>query len=159
MISKNDRPDDKPMASLSDFFCFALYSTSLELTKLYRVLLKELRLTYPQYLVMVVLWEQDHLTVSELGRTLHLDSGTLTPLLKRLEKMGLIKRERNPEDERKVVVSLKRAGDNLRSKARALPRAIICAIGMSSKDAAQLQKMILNARDHVRAYRKDTDPN
>jgi len=79
--------------------------------------------------------------------------------LKRLEKMGLIKRERNPEDERKVVVSLKRAGDNLRSKARALPRAIICAIGMSSKDAAQLQKMILNARDHVRAYRKDTDPN
>jgi DNA-binding MarR family transcriptional regulator len=142
-----------PLA-LSNLFCFALYSASLEMTKLYRGLLKDLGLTYPQYLVMVVLWEQNGLAVKEVGELLHLDSGTLTPLLKRLEKMGLIKRERNSEDERKVLITLTRTGDQLRKKALGIPGEVSCSLGISSKNADVLQKAILNARDHISARRK-----
>jgi MarR family transcriptional regulator, organic hydroperoxide resistance regulator len=150
-------PTLAPLA-LSNFFCFALYSASLEMTKLYRGLLKDLGLTYPQYLVMVVLWEQNGLAVKEVGELLHLDSGTLTPLLKRLEKMGLIKRERNSEDERKVLISLTRKGDHLRKKALGIPGKVSCSLGISSKNADALQKAILNARDQIRAHRNSFDP-
>ena len=94
--------------------CFAMYSASLAMTKAYKKLLAPLDITYPQYLVMMVLWEKDQVTVSELGGRLFLDSGTLTPLLKRMEAMGLLHRTRDAEDERRVLVSLTPAGRALR---------------------------------------------
>ena len=91
---------------LDNQVCFALYSASLAMTKLYKPLLDDIGLTYPQYLVMLVLWEQDGITVSELGERLYLDSGTLTPLLKRLEASGHIRRTRDAQDERRVRIAL-----------------------------------------------------
>lgn len=107
--------------------CFALYSTSLAMTKVYKPMLDELGLTYPQYLVMLVLWEHEGLTVSELGSRLALDSGTLTPLLKRLEGAGLVSRRRDAEDERRVLVALTEAGRRLRQSALGIPEKLLCA--------------------------------
>src|SRR5438132_6813705 len=109
-------PPDQSLA-LDQQLCFALYSTMLGLNKVYRALLKDLGLTYPQYLVMLVLWERDDLTVSEIGERLFLDSPTLTPLLKRLETAGFVARNRSGTDERQVIVSLTTAGRRLRSRA------------------------------------------
>ncbi|CAG2158433.1 Organic hydroperoxide resistance transcriptional regulator [Cupriavidus yeoncheonensis] len=107
--------------------CFALYSTSLAMTKVYKPMLDELGLTYPQYLVMLVLWEHEGLTVSELGSRLALDSGTLTPLLKRLEGAGLVSRRRDAADERRVLVALTDAGRKLRQAAVSIPERLLCA--------------------------------
>jgi len=107
--------------------CFALYSTSLAMTKVYKPMLDKLGLTYPQYLVMLVLWECMSLTVSELGTRLALDSGTLTPLLKRLEGAGLVTRKRDAADERRVLVGLTDAGTRLRQQASGIPEQLLCA--------------------------------
>lgn len=115
------------MLQLDNQLCFALYSTSLAMTKLYKPLLDELGLTYPQYLAMLVLWEQDGLMVSEIGERLYLDSGTLTPLLKRLEASGLISRIRAVEDERRVHITLTAAGRKLKAKAAKIPDCILTA--------------------------------
>lgn len=115
------------MLKLDNQLCFALYSTSLAMTKLYKPLLDELGLTYPQYLAMLVLWEQDGLMVSEIGERLYLDSGTLTPLLKRLEASGLISRIRAVEDERRVHITLTAAGRKLKAKAAKIPDCILTA--------------------------------
>ena len=106
---------------LDNQVCFALYSASLAMTKLYKPLLDAIGLTYPQYLVMLVLWEGDGITVSALGERLYLDSGTLTPLLKRLETSGLIARLRDAEDERRVRIRLTSAGLLLRDAAERIP--------------------------------------
>jgi DNA-binding MarR family transcriptional regulator len=142
------------LLSLNNQLCFALYSSSLEMTKLYRPLLEPLKLTYPQYLVMLVLWEQSGILVKELGAKLHLDSGTLTPLLKRMEKMGLVRRQRDAEDERGVIVTLTKQGENLKAKARRIPGVIACALGPSAKNFAALHKGVIEAREHIRAYRE-----
>ncbi|RYG07716.1 MAG: MarR family transcriptional regulator, partial [Burkholderiales bacterium] len=115
------------MLKLDNQLCFALYSTSLAMTKLYKPLLEALGLTYPQYLAMLVLWEEDGLAVSEIGDRLFLDSGTLTPLLKRLEVGGLITRLRAVEDERRVHISLTAAGRKLKAQAEAIPGCIMSA--------------------------------
>ncbi len=115
------------MLKLDNQLCFALYSTSLAMTKLYKPLLDELGLTYPQYLAMLVLWEEDGLMVSEIGERLYLDSGTLTPLLKRLEASGLISRLRAVEDERRVHITLTAAGRKLKAKAARIPDCILTA--------------------------------
>ena len=107
--------------------CFALYSTSLAMSKLYRKLLRKLGLTYSQYLVMMVLWEKNELTVSEVGERLFLDSATLTPLLKRMEQAELITRVRAASDERQVIISLTERGDRMRHEAALLPEAIFGA--------------------------------
>src|SRR6188768_3304422 len=112
MPNKTDTVD--AMLQLDNQLCFALYSASLAMTKLYKPLLEELGLTYPQYLAMLVLWERDDLMVSELGERLYLDSGTLTPLLKRLEAAGLIARTRAVQEERRVHISLTAAGRKLK---------------------------------------------
>src|SRR5260370_3540882 len=151
------QPQNPDLLSLSNPLCFALYSSSLEMTKLYRPLLQPLKLTYPQYLVMLVLWERSGILVKELGAKLHLDSGTLTPLLKRLEAMGLIRRQRNPEDERGVIVTLTRQGETLKAKARGIPGVIACALGLSAKHFAALHKGVIEARAHIRAYREALD--
>lgn len=113
---------------LDNQLCFAMYSASLAMTKAYKKILAPLEITYPQYLVMLVLWERDGITVSELGTRLFLDSGTLTPLLKRMESMGLLHRNRDAGDERRVVVSLSEAGRALRNKARAVPQQMSCML-------------------------------
>ena len=113
--------------------CFPLYAASNLLTRLYRPLLEELGLTYPQYLAMLVLWERRSASVGELSAALYLDSGTLTPLLKRLEANGLVRRERSAEDERRVEVSLTREGEALKKRALEVPGALACRVGLGNE--------------------------
>ena len=129
--------------------CFALYSASLSMTKLYKPLLKPLGLTYPQYLVMLVLWEQDGLTVSEAGERLALDSGTLTPLLKRLEAAGLLRRLRDAADERRVLLHLSPAGRALKQRARAVPSAVASASGCTLSDIGSLTSRLAALRQQL----------
>lgn len=113
--------------ALDNQLCFALYSTSLAMTKVYKPLLDALGLTYPQYLVMLVLWEQDDVSVSALGERLFLDSGTLTPLLKRMEAAGWLARARSSQDERRVQVELTEAGRQLKTRAASVPGGVVSA--------------------------------
>ena len=123
---------------LDDQLCFALYSASLAMNKLYRGLLADLALTYPQYLVMLVLWQGDEIRISDIGERLYLDSATLTPLLKRLEKAGLVRRQRAAEDERSVLVMLTNQGRALRERAFAIPQQVACAaLAPDSKDSGR----------------------
>ncbi|MBT9291875.1 MarR family winged helix-turn-helix transcriptional regulator [Prosthecodimorpha staleyi] len=124
---------------LEDQICFALYGALQAMTRAYKPLLEPLGLTYPQYLVMLVLWERDGLSVGEIGERLGLDSGTLTPLLKRLEGAGYLDRSRDKADERVVRVALTPAGDALREPAAAAVRAIGCLIGQPAGDLATLR--------------------
>ena len=119
--------------------CFALYGAANRVTRLYRPLLDALGLTYPQYLAMLVLWEQSPRTVGALGDALDLDSSTLTPLLKRLEAGGLITRVRDPEDERRVIVSLTDRGLALRDQAATIPEKILCQMDLSLEDLGALR--------------------
>ena len=130
--------------------CFALYSASLAMTRLYKPLLEPLGMTYPQYLALLVLWEQDALSVSQLGERLFLDSGTLTPLLKRMEASGWLLRERAADDERRVIVSLTRQGRALRARARAVPVKLASATGCSADELMALTTQLqqLRARLH-----------
>lgn len=133
----------KPLDTCESLFldnqlCFALHSTSLLMTKVYKPLLQALGLTYPQYLAMMVLWEEDGLTVGEISNRLLTDPGSLTPLLKRLEAEGLLSRTRSREDERVVVVELTEAGRALRDKAMDIPQ---CILGASGLDIEQLRKL------------------
>lgn len=129
---------------LDNQVCFALYSASLAMTKLYKPLLDGIGLTYPQYVVMLALWERDGTTVSELGGRLFLDSGTLTPLLKRLESAGLLARLRDAEDERRVRITLTPAGRELRSRAETIPA---CVLESSQCSVPQLQALTRELAD------------
>lgn len=135
----SSQTQDKGVSQLLEHqFCFSVYATSLALNKLYRKLLAPLELTYPQYLVMIVLWESDELTVSEIGARLFLDSATLTPLLKRMEAQGLVTRERSSKDERQVIIRLTTAGRALQARAKSVPESVLCASACSDKKLAQL---------------------
>lgn len=136
---------------LDNQLCFALYSSSLAMSKVYKPLLDELGLTYPQYLVMLVLWEGDGLTVSDIGERLYLDSGTLTPLLKRLEAAELVQRLRDASDERRVLVRLTAAGRKLRSQATKLPECILSASQCSLSDIQALTKELQALRANLTA--------
>lgn len=127
---------------LKNQVCFPLYALSKEITKLYRPLLEELDMTYPQYLVMMVLWENDGLTVSELGEKLLLDSGTLTPLLKRLENKSYLNRKRKKEDERVVELFLTEAGINLQQKACSIPAEMLQKIDVKADDLLKLKTLL-----------------
>jgi len=135
--------------SLDNQLCFALYSTNLAMNKLYRRLLGKLELTYPQYLAMLVLWERDGLTVSELGQRLFLDSATLTPLLKRLQAMELIARTRGKEDERQVLVTLTPKGRALKAKAASVPSAVLCASACTPAQLAATKQQLEALRDSL----------
>ena len=119
--------------------CFPIYALSREITNLYRPILEQLDLTYPQYLVLLVIWENKEQTVNQIGARLQLDNGTLTPLLKRLEGKGLLKRKRSTADERVVLVSLTRSGENLKEKAQYVPDKIVQALNVSLEDLLQLK--------------------
>lgn len=136
---------------LDNQLCFALYSASLAMTKLYKPLLDELGLTYPQYLVMLVLWEDDGRTVSELGQRLSLDSGTLTPLLKRLEAAGLVSRLRDVADERRVHIHLTAAGRRLKARAAKVPGCVLAASQCSLPEILQLTERLRGLRDRLAA--------
>ncbi|AUF97409.1 Organic hydroperoxide resistance transcriptional regulator [Pseudomonas fluorescens] len=131
---------------LNNQVCFALHSTSLLMTKVYKPLLQALGLTYPQYLAMLVLWEQDGLTVGEISNRLLTDPGSLTPLLKRLESEGLLKRTRSREDERVVLVQLTDKGHALHEDAKRVPQCILQASGRSLERLQQLQAELLDLR-------------
>jgi DNA-binding MarR family transcriptional regulator len=142
---------DAPLL-LSNQICFAVYSTAHAFNRVYKPLLDRLGLTYPQYLVMLVLWERDGLSVKEIGERLFLDSGTLTPLLKRLEAAYLVKRTRSKADERQVLVALTARGAGLRDKAKAvIPPAILAASGCSVGELSELQKSLVTLREQLDA--------
>lgn len=131
---------------LDNQLCFALYSTSLAMTKLYKPMLEEMGLTYPQYLAMLALWQEDGLMVSELGDRLFLDSGTLTPLLKRLEAAGLVARIRAVDDERRVHISLTAAGRKLKAKAAKIPGCVLTATQCSLPEIVSLTQQVQSLR-------------
>ena len=144
-----NKPD--AMLELDNQLCFALYSASLAMTKVYKPLLDALGLTYPQYLAMLVLWERDGLMVSELGERLYLDSGTLTPLLKRLEASGFITRIRAVEDERRVHITLTAAGRKLKASAAKIPDCILSASQCSLPELVALTQQIQALRQRLAA--------
>ena len=129
--------------------CFALYSASLAMTKFYKPLLDPLGLTYPQYLVMLVLWEADGITVSQLGERVALNSGTLTPLLKRLEASDLVRRLRDTADERRVLLQLTPVGRALKSRAMAVPESMACASGCALDELAALTARLKALRGQI----------
>ncbi|PKE29967.1 MarR family transcriptional regulator [Rahnella sp. AA] len=137
------------MLHLDQQMCFALYSANLALHKVYRKLLGQLDLTYPQYLVMLVLWQRDEVTVSDIGEKLFLDSATLTPLLKRLEAAGLLVRQRAKADERQVIISLTAEGKALREKAQGIPEAIFCATECNMGEITALKQQLEALRGHL----------
>lgn len=134
---------------LDNQLCFALYSASLAMTKLYKPLLDDLGLTYPQYLVLLVLWEQDGVTVSELGERLFLDSGTLTPLLKRMEAAGLLTRLRDAADERRVLIRLTPGGRQLKVRARRVPGCVLQAAQCDVPEAMALTHRLQSLRKRL----------
>ena len=149
MPTKNESAN--PMLQLDNQLCFALYSTSLAMTKFYKPLLEELKLTYPQYLAMLVLWERDGLMVSELGERLFLDSGTLTPLLKRLEASGFITRVRDVHDERRVHIRLTAEGRKLKIRAAKIPACVAEASQCSIPELVALTQQVQALRSRLAA--------
>ncbi|MDE2615676.1 MAG: MarR family transcriptional regulator [Burkholderiales bacterium] len=136
---------------LDNQLCFALYSASHAMSKAYKPHLDALGLTYPQYVAMLVLWERDGLTVSEIGERLYLDSGTLTPLLKRLETTGYISRLRDTTDERRVLIQLTAAGRRLKSKAAPIPGCMFEAMQCAPAELATLTRQVQQLRDRLQA--------
>lgn len=134
---------------LDNQLCFALYCATRAITKTYRERLGPMGLTYPQYLVMMVLWEEDELPVMTIGERLALDTGTLTPLLKRLEKLQLVSRTRSSRDERTVIVSVTTAGWRLRDDAVAARRFVACQLDMSEKQILSLRRELLDLIDRL----------
>ncbi|BAV76469.1 MarR family transcriptional regulator [Pseudomonas chlororaphis subsp. aurantiaca] len=149
MNTKGSTPEKCDDLLLDNQLCFALHSTSLLMTKVYKPLLQELGLTYPQYLAMMVLWEQDGLTVGEISSRLLTDPGSLTPLLKRLEAEGLLSRTRSREDERVVIIELTEQGRALYDRARGVPQCILGASGLTLEQLRKLQANLLNLRGHL----------
>lgn len=136
---------------LDNQICFAVYSTAHAFNRAYKPLLDRLGLTYPQYLVMLVLWERDGVPVKDIGERLFLDSGTLTPLLKRLEVAELIRRTRSANDERQVLITLTSQGQALREKAKAVPQGILAASACSVGELVALKNDIVALRDKLNA--------
>ena len=148
----NSKPNAKPKPPagerrLGDFLCFAIYSANLAFGRAYRQGLDDLGLTYPQWIAIVALWEQDGQTVSELGEKMFLESNTLTPILKKLESMGYLRRQRDPADERQVRVSLTDEGRRLREKGMHMN--LVTSTGLGEDEFARLQKSVVMLRDNL----------
>jgi DNA-binding MarR family transcriptional regulator len=150
----------KPMAAdqplrLDNQICFAVYSAAHAFNRVYKPLLERLGLTYPQYLVMLVLWERDGVPLKDVGERLFLDSGTLTPLLKRLEAVQFVKRTRSTADERQVLIALTPQGLALKEKARAVPQSILAATACSAGELLSLKNEIVALRDRLNAVAEE----
>jgi DNA-binding MarR family transcriptional regulator len=138
---------ESDVAKLGDYLCFAVYSTNLAFGKAYKPLLDELGLTYTQYITIIALWEQDGQNVGSLGEKLFLESNTLTPILKKLETMGYVERQRDPEDERQVQVKLTKAGKRLREKAFSV--SLVQECGLTDDEFGTLQKAVVKLRNNL----------
>jgi len=134
---------------LDNQLCFTLYATSMAINRTYKPLLDELGITYPQYLVLNVLWEEDERAVGEIAERLALESSTITPLVKRLEAASLVTRTRNRDDERRVLVKLTKRGRDLREKSRCLGEALLRSSGMEPKELIALNNDVRRLRDHL----------
>ncbi|ASA22276.1 MarR family winged helix-turn-helix transcriptional regulator [Paenibacillus donghaensis] len=145
-----------PELLIENQLCFTIYACSREITKLYQPNLDKIGLTYSQYLVMLVLWERQQCTVKEIGEALYLDSGTLTPLLKRLQAAGLIIRERSLQDERKVLISLTEQGWALQSEALCIPSKMVEGTTMSGGELTDLLAQFKNLLERVHEANKAT---
>ena len=143
------RTESRDALRLNSQLCFALYSTLLGVNRVYRKLLRDLELTYPQYLVMLVLWEREEVNVSDICERLFLETPTLTPLLKRLEANGLVRRRRLATDERQVIVTLTAAGRAMRDKALAIPPGVAAAMGCSSDEIVGLRERLVALRTQL----------
>lgn len=152
-----DDVDADEVLKLDNQLCFPLYAASRLVVQAYRPFLDELGITYPQYLVLMVLWEQNGLTVKHIGERLYLDSGTLTPLLKRLEASGLIVRRRRSDDDRAVENHLTRAGRALKKRAAEVPPQLLCGVGISLDELATLRDTMTGLLDKLRAYHARAD--
>ena len=145
------KPDGKKTSSkpapLSDFLCFAVYSANLAFGRVYKPVLEQLGLTYTQFIAIVALWDEDNQTVGSLGEKLFLESNTLTPMLKKLEALGLLQRQRDPDDERQVRVSLTPAGRSLREQS--LEASLNDSTGLSPEEFVQMQKAVARLRDNL----------
>ena len=137
------------MQKLNNQLCFSIYSTMLAVNKAYRKLLKPLNLTYPQYLVMLVLWEKDAVNVSEICEKLHLETTTLTPLLKRLEAQNMLHRQRSKKDERQVIVTLSTEGQKLKQSAQHVPMCMAECMGQPVDDLMNLKKQLITLRNQL----------
>jgi DNA-binding MarR family transcriptional regulator len=144
-------PGGDQMLRLDNQICFAVYSAAHAFNRVYKPLLDRIGLTYPQYLVMLALWERDGVPLKEIGERLFLDSGTLTPLLKRLESAGLVKRSRSTEDERQVMIALTAQGQALKDKARSVPLSILDASSCSVAELSDVRDEIVALRDRLNA--------
>ena len=140
-------PADPTDPKLADFLCFAIYSANLAYGRAYKPILEELGLTYTQYIAIVALWENDNQTVGGLGEKLFLESNTLTPILKKLEAMGYLRRQRDPADERQVLVSLTDAGRRLREKG--LGMNLVQATGLTPEEFPKMQKAVVTLRSNL----------
>ena len=140
---------------LADFLCFAIYSANLAFGRAYKPLLEALGLTYTQWIVIVSLWDEDNQTVGRLGENLFLESNTLTPILKKLEKMGYLTRQRDPKDERQVVVSLTYAGRRLREKGE--NASLVAASGLDPEEFSKMQQGIVDLRDNLLRHARGKD--
>lgn len=147
------RSDDPALPKLADFLCFAVYSANLAFGRAYRPILEELGITYTQWIAIVALWDDDNQTVKGLGEKLFLESNTLTPILKRLEELGYLRRRRDPADERQVIVSLTEAGRRLRALGG--QRDLVDATGLEPEEFATLQKAIVKMRDSLLQHTQD----
>ena len=151
MSTRDTEPCTEEYRDLDYLLCFELHAASRAMTAVYRPILEDLGLTYPQYLVMVLLWEEEPRLVKELGRALELDSGTLSPLLKRLAAAGLVRRTRNARDERELEVTLTDEGRNLENRTRPVRYAIECATGLSEEEISALREKLAGLRSALRA--------
>jgi DNA-binding MarR family transcriptional regulator len=146
-MKSTDKPTIPEDPKLSDYLCFAVYSANLAFGKAYKPLLEKLGLTYTQYITIVALWEQDDQTVGSLGEKLFLESNTLTPILKKLEAMGYVERQRDPADERQVRISVTKSGKRLREKSREM--SLADATGLAPDEFVRLQKTIVKMRNNL----------
>jgi DNA-binding MarR family transcriptional regulator len=151
------KKQDGNTSRLDSMLCFTVYSTAHAFNRAYKPLLDALDLTYPQYLVMLALWDRNDVTVKAIGEMLHLDSGTLTPLLKRLEAMGLVRRARDSADERSVRISLTPAGAAMREKESKVREGIVGACGACAEDLKALSAQLVRVRDKLIALRSSAD--
>lgn len=140
-------PDAPTLPKLGDFLCFAVYSANLAYGRAYKPILDELGLTYTQWIIIVALWEQDGQSVKSLGEKLFLESNTLTPILKKLEKLGFLRRQRDPADERQLIVCLTDAGRALREKGA--QKTLVKATGLDREEFARTQKAVSRVRDNL----------
>jgi MarR family transcriptional regulator, organic hydroperoxide resistance regulator len=144
-------------AKLADFMCFTIYSTNLAYSRVYKPVLEQLGVTYPQYIAIIALWEEDRQTVKGLSEKLFLEPSTITPMLQRLEAMGYVRRTRDDEDERSVRVSLTEGGRRLREKGLGFGERTVKASGLSAEEFPVLQKAVARLRDNlVKASKEDT---